>query len=50
MPNIFSLTKNSFYNSDTIDPVKITVELPENQKISSHKHGRISVFAFLIHF
>ena len=50
MLNISSPVKNSFYNSDTIDPVNITVELPENQKISSDKHRGISVFAFLIHF
>ena len=50
MPNILSPVKNSFYNPYTIDPVNITGELPENQKISSDKHRGISVFAFLIHF
>ena len=31
MPNILSPIKNSFYNLETIDPVNITVELPENR-------------------
>ena len=50
MPNILSPVKNSFYSSNTIDPVNITVELLENQKISSDKRRGISVFVFLIHF
>ena len=50
MPNILYSVKNSIYNSGTIDPVNITVELLENQKISSDKFGGISVFAFLTHF
>ena len=50
MPNILCSVKNSIYNSVTIDPVNITVDLLENQKISSDKFGGISVFAFLTHF
>ena len=50
MPNILSPVKNSFYNLDTIGPIDITIELPENQKISSDKHKSVSVFLFLIHF
>ena len=50
MPNILYSVKNSIYNSVTIDPVNITVELLENQKISSDKFGGISVFAFLTNF
>ena len=33
MPNILSLVKNLFYNLGTIDPVGITVELPQKYKI-----------------
>ena len=50
MLNILSSIKNSFYGSATIYPADITVELPENQEISSDKHRGISVFVFLIHF
>ena len=42
MPNILSVVKNSFDNSDTVDPVNMSVELLENKTISSD--------AFLIHF
>ena len=50
MPNILSAVKTSFYNSDTVDPVNMSVELLENKKISSDKCRGISVFAFIIHF
>ena len=50
MPNILSAVKNSFYNSGTVDPVNMSVELLENQKISSDKRRAISVLAFLIYF
>ena len=50
MPNILSAVKNSFYNSDTVDPINISVDLLENKKTSSDKRRGISVLAFLIHF
>ena len=50
MPSILSPVKNLFHNVDTNDPVDITNELAENQKISSDKHRGFSVFLFLIHF
>ena len=31
MQNILSPVKNSFYNLETIDPVDITVDLPETE-------------------
>ena len=50
MPNILSAVKNLLYNSDTVDPVNMSVELLENKKISSNKRIGISILAFLIHF
>ena len=50
MPNILSAVKNLLYNSDTVDPVNMSVELLENKKISSNKRKGISILAFLIHF
>ena len=50
MPNILSAVKNLLYNSDTVDPINMSVELLENKKISSNKCRGISALAFLIHF
>ena len=50
MPSILSAVKNSFYNSDFVDAVNMSVELLENKNISRDKRRGIYVLAFLIHF
>ena len=46
---VISSSYEFIYNLDDIDPVGITVELPENQKISSDKHRGISWFFCSFH-